>query len=183
MYMPQPFPWGMAMPPQLHQTPGFPYNMGAIPEVVPGIPRGGQSAMSAHQAASKPCQAQASHQSMPVPIHPGMMGMMDPRMMMMMGHPGMMSPYGMHPAMMHSMMPQVSEGSVSSSASDLGSPIAQVFAQSAPPAAPRKQQNVRFSHEHAQSPRAPPRLAPSRGKSSPLNHPVAIVPTIPVTQR
>jgi hypothetical protein len=169
MYMPQPFPWGMPMAPQLHQMPGFPYNMGAIPEVVPGIPRGGQSAISAHHTASKSSQEQPSHQSMPVPIHPGMMGMMDPRMMMMMGHPGMMSPYGMHPAMMQSMMPQVSEGSVSSSASEPGSPIAQAFAQSAPPAAPRKQQNVRFSHEHAQSPRAPPRLAPSRGESaSPL---------------
>lgn len=67
---------------------------------------------------------------------------------------------------MQSMMPQVTEGSASSSASEPGSPIAQVFAQSAPPAAARKQQNVRFSHEHAQSPRAPPRLAPSRGESS-----------------
>ena len=174
MYMPHSFPWGMPYPPHpIHQSHGFPYNMGAIPEVVPGTTKGAHAAMTTQNSVRSAASQQMSQPgmtnhgtppaSMPVPIHPGMMGMgmgYDPRMAMMMGHPGVMSPYGMHPGMMNGMMPGV-EGSDSSTASEPASPVPQISKTS------RKNQGVRFNPEHMTTPvpgHTPPQLAPTRGE-------------------
>lgn len=172
--MPHGYPWGMPPPHPLHQTPGFPYNMGAIPEVVPGTTKGGHAAMTTQNSARSAAATQPlTHPgmsmgmmgvpSMPVPIHPGMMMGYDPRMAMM-GHPGMMSPgmmspYGMHPGMMAGMAGQGGEGSDSSTASEPASPLPHVTKSS------RKNQSVRFDTQHMAMSHTPPQLAPSRGKS------------------
>jgi hypothetical protein len=157
------YPPGMMYPAPLHQMPGFPYNIGAIPEVVPGVPPGGQNAMKSQHQPQLPRQA-----TMPVPIgHPGMMSF-DPRMMMMMnGYPPNMMPY-VHPAMMQQMMTQRVPQAMSESSNE--------EAHSEGPASPQPQRQipsqqqsikprtggtVRFSQSVPQT----PQLAHSRGES------------------
>lgn len=158
--------------PPVHQTPGFPWNVGAVPEVVGGIPQGGQQAISMAQSKQVAAPAPATQGPM-MPFghpaaHPAMMRGMgfDPRM-------SMYGPMGMHPGMwsggpgMHMMMPnamayQTQSGpqSETSDAEDPSRPQTPVL-QPAPK--PKKDvMNVRFSNEEPQD--EPPMALP-RGKS------------------
>lgn len=167
------YPWGgMPYAHPIHQSPGFPYNMGAIPEVVPGTTKGGHAAMMTQDSIRSSVPQQMSHPGMPmhmhspsvpVPIHP--LGY-DPLMMMMMGHP-MMSPYGMHPGMMAAMMASGGE-SVEAANEPLAPPSPQVSNSKSA----RKNQGVRFNPEHMATPvpgHTPPHLAPTRGESQKLS--------------
>ena len=172
--------------PMMHPSSHFPFASGAIPEVVPGLPKGAQDVLKNNQPQSAQAQPhghsrqQPSAATAPVPIgQPGMsMGQApwqftnDPRHSMTMPNATMppmmtMSPYGMRPINYHELPKSTPENEVPQSPTETSSCDGQC-SNCASPVRPvtksrRKPASVRFHQD--QVPLTPQLTQAPRGKS------------------